>query len=465
MTANVRTQGLWTLLLLSLCVGCVEKAQTLTTAERKELERFVSKTPSTPEHKLDVVFDQGQIELVGYDLKATKLAPGRALAVTWHWKVNKPLGEGWGLFTHLADAEDVSRRNEDSTGQVRNRLPPSQWEAGSYIRDPQIIIVPKAWDSPKVTIYTGLWKGNQRMAIKKGPQDEENRVRALSLDVQLKEDSTPSLTAAAAKMTPKLDGKLSEQVWIDAPASEKFVNTLSGAEGSFEATVKAAWDEEFLYFAFDVKDDYLKSEFKKDDDHLWKADCVEIMVDPDGDGKNYFEMQVAPTGVSFDTRYDSRRVPQPYGHVDWNAKMARGVVLRGKVNDDKPDEGYTAEIGIPWKAFKAGDTPAERPDPTKTWRVNFYVMDSQKKGQRSVGWAPTNVGDFHVPNKFGRLYFAAGHVTVPVAKSAADGDEAKAKPDDQKAAARKTSAAAPKGAAGTKNNPAAKTAEKAGTNK
>ncbi|HBQ13874.1 MAG TPA: hypothetical protein DEF51_22975, partial [Myxococcales bacterium] len=88
--------------------------------------------------------------------------------------------------------------------------------------------------------------------------------------------------------------------------------------------------------------DFVKNTLEGRDAHLWEQDAVEIMVDPDGDGRNYFELQVSPTGQVFDTRYDTRRQPQPFGHMDWNAEVRAAVHVEGTANDDEADEGYTA---------------------------------------------------------------------------------------------------------------------------
>ncbi|MCA9583272.1 MAG: carbohydrate-binding family 9-like protein, partial [Myxococcales bacterium] len=145
--------------------------------------------------------------------------------------------------------------------------------------------------------------------------------------------------------------------------------------------------------------------YKKHDDHLWQADCVEAMFDPTADGKNYFELQVSPRGTSFDTRYVSRRVPRPFGHTEWESGIEAQVQTRGTVDDGDEDEGYTVEARIPWKAFQAGIPPVEAPKAGATWRANFYVMDAREGGMRAAGWSPPLVGDFHVPKRFGVLRF------------------------------------------------------------
>ncbi|HEX6241653.1 MAG TPA: carbohydrate-binding family 9-like protein [Polyangiales bacterium] len=215
----------------------------------------------------------------------------------------------------------------------------------------------------------------------------------------------PELKVARADKPLKLDGKLDEEAWSKAQKTDAFVNTMNGEKAEFEASVKALYDDKNLYIAFDVADEFLKSTFTNDEDHLWEQDTVEIMADPDGDGKDYIELQVSPANKRFDTHYESRRVPRPFGHMDYDSKLQSGVSLRGKLNDDDDDQGYTVEIAIPWAAFSAGESKVEPPKSGDTFRLNFYVMDQQKEGMRAAGWSPPRVGDFHVPQRFGKLVF------------------------------------------------------------
>jgi hypothetical protein len=241
-----------------------------------------------------------------------------------------------------------------------------------------------------------------------GPSDSQNRAQALTLPVvgeKIVSHELPRLIARRATQSIAIDGKLDENDWIEAQPSSPFVQTMTGAVGAFVARARVVYDERYLYLGYQVADDYLKSTFKKPDDHLWEQDAVELMVDPDGDAKNYFEIQVAPTGLVFDTRYDTPRMPQPFGEVAWSSAAIAKVVAHGKVNDDKGDDGYTVELGIPWSAFAKGPSPASPPNAGATWRMNFFVMDAIKDGQRAVGWSPPLVGDFHTLERFGRVIF------------------------------------------------------------
>lgn len=220
--------------------------------------------------------------------------------------------------------------------------------------------------------------------------------------------SIPLYRAPRAEAPPTIDGRLDDPAWQGAPETAPFVRTMTGEPGEPRATARITWDATHLYVAFEVADDYLRSDFPPGvDPHLWEQDTVELMVDPDGDGRNYFELQLSPAERVFDTRYDGRRVPQPFGHTSWDSELHGATTVRGTLNDEAPDEGYVAEMAIPWEAFAAGPIPADPPEAGDEWRLALYVLDARPQGQGGVGWSPPLVGDFHVPDRFGRLRFEA----------------------------------------------------------
>jgi hypothetical protein len=216
----------------------------------------------------------------------------------------------------------------------------------------------------------------------------------------------PSLTARRTSSAPAIDGRLDDAAWTGAAWSEVFVDTMSGGRGALEARARIAWDDAALYVAFEVEDDFLRASGQGHDAHLWEEDAVELMIDPDSDGLSYVELQVSPTNLVFDTWFDARRAPQPFGHVEWSSGLRSAVALDGTANDDEDDEGWRAEIAIPWSAFSSIGTPVEPPRAGAEWRIAMYVLDARREGQAGVGWSPPLVGDFHVPDRFGRVRFA-----------------------------------------------------------
>jgi len=218
-------------------------------------------------------------------------------------------------------------------------------------------------------------------------------------------DGVPKIGVMHTKQPPKLDGSLDDSPWTLARATGAFVETLGGGASKIQASAKLLWDERFLYLGAVVRDPLLRASQRHHDAHLWEQDSVELMLDPDGDGLDYYEIQVSPRGVVFDTRFDARRVPKPFGHMDWDGSVQVGVSTNGTLDDEERDAGYIVEIAIPWQAFSLEGKPVEAPAIGDEWRANIYVLDLSEHGQRAAAWSPPGIGDFHVPRRFGILRF------------------------------------------------------------
>lgn len=416
--------------------GCVEKSRRLSEEEQKEAKSLISDLAPRPTYLLEIKFED-KVRLLGYDVDQKIVRPGEPFRVTWYWKVEKKVGEGWLQFTHIADAKNVNRINVDAERAVRRLHPPEQWKPGEYIKDTQELTLPGNWNSPEIKLYLGFWNGPHRLHVVAGPNDGDNRGLGLTLPVKVPESANAFIRLPAIKTTApvKVDGKLDEPEWGNAPATSALVDPLTGKEGAFGASVRAMYDQTNLYFAFDVADTYLKSSFQKADEHLWTQDAVEIMIDPDGDGKNYYEIQASPLGVVFDTRYDLPRRPAPFGYLEWSSLTTVKVTTRGKANDDQVDTGYLAEMSVPWKSFGVDGPPATAAGKPSSWRMNFFVMDARKDGQRAVSWSAPLVGDFHTLDRFGQVEFLnSGSVPPPGTPGAAA-----ATSKEQKAATASTS--------------------------
>lgn len=368
-----------------------------------------------PQHRLDTEFGEA-VQLVGYDLEAETVTPGRPFRVTWYWHCKRPLGGRWRVFTHLVDASGELVQNEDGNGETRRRYRAGQWRAGEHIRDTQQITIRRPHRMGYLQFYLGLWDGQRRLPVTRGPTDSQGRARAAQIEL-IGEPASPSappdppvptLAAWLAAGEISVDGRLDEPEWVSAPRTSAFVSSLSGVEAPPHTTAKALWDETSLYLGVEVADDALHAGLHERDARLWEQDVVEIFIDPDeGETHRYFQVDVSPSGVVFDTSYDSRRLPGPEGHMDWDAHATVSATLRGRLDDAQPDEGYTLEVALPWVAFTTSRGEAlAPPSPGGSWRVNLYVVDRRSDGTlRDAAWSPTLERDFHVPARFGRIHF------------------------------------------------------------
>jgi hypothetical protein len=432
---------------LSLCAtllagACVEQDDEKPNEDDMKVAKAnILATPPTPKYLLNADLD-GKVIYLGLDVEPATIEPGHDVKLTHYWKYVASPGDGWKTFTHLEGPNHQGFINADHA-PVKGKYPVSAWKAGEIIRDEHLVRLPANWAHDTLNVYTGMWRGTARLAVKSGTHDEQSRVIAASIPVKVTAKPVTRKRYVARKVTkaPKLDGKLDDAIWTDAPSSGAFVNTLTGAPAEQKTEAKLAWDSKYLYVAFDNQDSDVWAGLTKRDDKLWTQEADELMIDADGNGKTYVELQVAPNGTVFDTYLPEYRkyedaVDPKNKQYSWNSKVVAKVAVDGTLNkrEDK-DKGWTVELAIPLEDVKGLDKASAVKIPPAvgdTWRFNMFRMDvPQGKPQQAAGWSPPLVGDFHALDKFGELVFGdeKGNVAVappapaPVAGAAAGGDK------------------------------------------
>ena len=403
---------------LCLVLGCSRDD-----AAKKRLKRYILDKEPKIEKRLNVDFD-GKVELIGYKFNTKWPKPNKKVKLTFYWKPKQKLDENMKLFTHVLDGSGEKVTSLDDKGPLREKksgkaaLPLSQWEPGKIYVDEQPFKIPSKIKTERFQIVAGITKGGERVAIKSGPKDSQNRATVLNMAFS-KSDSkpkTPKLPATRvdkldAKAKIKIDGKLDEPEWEKASVLGPFVDVTTGQPNkSFPVNGKARllWNAQNLYVAFEVEDKDVVGGFPKGakDPHLWTKDTVELMIDPDGEADNadYYEIQIGPQNLVFDSQFDKYNEPKkepdgPFGHEEWTAQLKSAVVVDGTL--DKPgdeDKGYVVEAMIPWKSFgKAKQVPPISGD---VWRMNFYAMQENS----GVAWSPIlGQGNFHKASRFGKV--------------------------------------------------------------
>ena len=417
--------------ILAFSAGCVGGSKEVSEKDKERLKAFVlDKPPPNIPHKLDIDYD-GKLRLIGYRLDPKgAVRPGQKVKLTMYWKVEKALGEeGWNLFTHVIDGAGERILNIDNVGplrewrETRQIMWPSAWQTGKIYVDEQDFTVPRNVKTNKIQVVVGAWKEADRLKIKKGPTVGDNRGLVATIATTVSKGGSAPVRARVPQLRVdkldkdakiKIDGKLDEDAWKTAPKAGPFIDVRTGrpnAQFPVKGEVKVLWDDQGIYLGFDVKDADVIGGFdkKEKDPHLWTKDCVEIMIDPDGDGdnKDYYEIQINPQNLVFDSRFDDYNKPRkepdgPFGHQDWTVKAKSAVTIDGTIDksDDK-DKGYVVEAHLPWKSFdKAKKSPPEIGD---TWRMNFYAMQKNS----GVAWsAILNQGNFHKASRFGKVLWA-----------------------------------------------------------
>jgi hypothetical protein len=166
-----------------------------------------------------------------------------------------------------------------------------------------------------------------------------------------------------------------------------------------------------LVLRFDVYDEAPWHTMTRRDEHIWEEEVVEIFVDPDRTGLNYFELEISPINVVCDLVVAK---PWPELHSDpaWDFAGIETRVVPYRGVHAGPD-GWTATARLPWAGFRALPCRAALPPvPGDRWRFNLYRIKRPRGAARPhddvihAAWSPTGESSFHVPAAFRDFVFA-----------------------------------------------------------
>jgi hypothetical protein len=225
-------------------------------------------------------------------------------------------------------------------------------------------------------------------------------------------------TVQRALSPPVIDGKLTEPDWQAAAFTEKFVKYQDGSATQLDTEAKFLWDDDYLYIGFVCQDPDVWATMTNRDDLLWNGEVVEILCDPDGDGKDYIEIQVNPLGTMLDLFLEKPYSVGGQADIGWNLNGLKAQVwVDGTLNDQiHKDTQWTCEVALPFKelAFTAPSMnfPPKNGD---SWRILVTRYDYERTGDMTVeisSWNQTDSRGFHVPEKFGRILFSQSVVDV-----------------------------------------------------
>lgn len=222
----------------------------------------------------------------------------------------------------------------------------------------------------------------------------------------------------------KLDGKLDEVTWVNAPWTDRFVDIEGNLKPNprYATRVKMAWDDQYLYVAAEIEDPHIWANLKKHDEIVFYDNDFEIFIDPDNDTHNYFEYEVNAIGTIFDLFVvKTYRVGAPAIH-SWNFDgLKQGISIDGTINNpNDTDKRWTLEVAIPFSTLAFGMT---NPSVATPWRINFsrvewdtkvekgkYVKEvdvqtGREKAENNWVWSPQGVVNMHCPERWGYLSF------------------------------------------------------------
>ena len=223
------------------------------------------------------------------------------------------------------------------------------------------------------------------------------------------------------------DGKLDEIAWKQAHWSQEF-GDIEGPLKKHPAQstrFKMLWDQSCLYIAAEMEEADLWATYDQRDMIVFHENDFEVFIDPTGDRRNYFEIEINVLGTVFDLfLHRTYREGGPADH-SWNALgLKLGIDVNGSVNDPSDrDQSWTLELSIPWDNLVppedaiTSDAWPIIPNSGDTWRINFSRVQWDLKitngkyekitGQREHNWTWTPQWEInmHEPRHWGYLEF------------------------------------------------------------
>ena len=193
----------------------------------------------------------------------------------------------------------------------------------------------------------------------------------------------------------KLDGALDEPGWAEAAWQSNFLSASAAAEGApkpvaVQTRFKVLYDDNALYVGVECDEpniDKLKATYKEHDQDVYADDCIELFMDPAGEGRYYHHFVINTNGAWYDD-YGA-----DYGLVHaklWDAPLQVGTKV------DAEGKKWSVEVRIPFAGLTIRD------DVKKDWLWNV-TRERQAGGATELStWSPLK-GNFHAPRLFGKL--------------------------------------------------------------
>ena len=180
--------------------------------------------------------------------------------------------------------------------------------------------------------------------------------------------------------------------WPDLPALT-LAETVTGREPQQPTRLRLGWTPDELRVLFHCADTHAWATMTERDAPLYEEEVIEVFLDPVGDLKSYFELEVNPLNAVLDLVL--RRNRSGYAKdFSWRCDDLRTAVRT-------TPSSWMAELAIPFRSLVA-----DAPQSGARWRANFFRIDRPPGMPRELSaWAPTRCGTFHIPERFGVLEF------------------------------------------------------------
>jgi hypothetical protein len=225
-----------------------------------------------------------------------------------------------------------------------------------------------------------------------------------------------------------IDGNFDEEEWRKAVRTKYFVDIegILKPRPRFWTYVKMLWDADYLYIAAEIQEPHIWATIEERDAPIFQDNAFEILIDPDGDTHNYYELEINAFGAFWDLF-----LVKPYRDggpaiSSWDIYGIKAEVsMNGTINDPSDiDSGWRIEVALPWDVLCEATTMNCPPADGDFWRVNFARVvwplepvggKYEKYKNRKTGepvdplnwvWSAQGLINIHYPEMWGYVHFS-----------------------------------------------------------
>jgi len=224
----------------------------------------------------------------------------------------------------------------------------------------------------------------------------------------------PTTQASFANHPPLLTAEADDPAWRFVPTIEGLTAPLRTTtdDSALPTQIRLLWDKDFLYVRFTCsgKQPYAPFGDQHDAKH-YQGDAVEVFIDPVGDGRQYFEIQLSPANGVLDQNTlitatpevdeDGALVPHLLQTDYWPniGYDMPGLRTASRVTGDGDAAVWTADLALPAAAVlhRLGKKQFE---PMEV-RMNLLryrwtgPIDQPQRRLIPINWSPTRFGCPH----------------------------------------------------------------------
>ena len=206
-----------------------------------------------------------------------------------------------------------------------------------------------------------------------------------------------------------IDGQLDEETWRHAQPLPMIV-PVSGAIPLSSADARVAWDDNYLYVAFDAADQDIWSYFTQRDALTCTEDCFEIFLKPLADRYGYANFEINALGTVMDSMPLSK-VGGGDDHHRWKGWTCQGIQVAVSIdgtlnNPADTDTSWVMEVAIPFEQLLP--ISGRPPRAGDVWSVLLAHYDHSvylPKGVEAASIAPLSVFSFHKSEEWRQMRF------------------------------------------------------------